>query len=153
MNQPAVTGQHAARRILCVCSGNTCRSPMLQTLLRATLANAGVHDVAVSSAGTGAADGEPASNGAQRAMQRRGLSLADHASRHLHALGLTGITEFWCMTPSHAAAVRALGVPAAMIHVVNAGGGGVPDPFGGDDRDYESCAQVLELAARDIANS
>jgi protein-tyrosine-phosphatase len=138
-------------RILCVCSGNTCRSPMLKALLRAAVANAHRAEVQVDSAGTGAADGEPASLGAQRAMQRRGLSLADHAATNLRKVDLGAYRHFWCMTASHAAAVRALGIPAAQISVVNEGGGGVPDPFGGDDQEYEATAQVLELAAREIA--
>lgn len=139
-------------RILCVCSGNTCRSPMLKALLRAAVANAHRTEVQVDSAGTGAADGEPASLGAQRAMQRRGLSLADHAATNLRRVDLGSYQRFWCMTANHAAAVRALGIPAALISVVNESGGGVPDPFGGDDREYEATAQVLELAAREIAS-
>ena len=138
-------------RILCVCSGNTCRSPMLKALLRAAVANAHRAEVQVDSAGTGAVDGEPASLGAQRAMERRGLSLADHAATNLRKIDLGAYRHFWCMTAGHAAAVRALGIPAAQISVVNEGGGGVPDPFGGDDQEYEATAQVLEMAAREIA--
>ncbi len=140
------------RRVLCVCSGNTCRSPMLETLLRAALVNVQRSDVEVSSAGTGAAVGEPASVGAQRAMQRRGLSLEQHQSRPLRTLQLSQFEQFWCMTPAHATVLRHLGIPDAALHVVNAAGGGVPDPFGGDDDDYEACATVLELAARDLAD-
>ena len=138
-------------RLLCVCSGNTCRSPMLQTLLRAALANAGRTDVEVSSAGTGAGDGEPASEGAQRAMARRDLSLAEHASRHIANVDLATIDHVYCMTSAHAAAVRGRGVPANKISVINAAHGGVPDPWGGDDRAYESCAVVLAEAATRIA--
>ncbi len=137
--------------ILCVCSGNTCRSPMLQTLLRAALRNAKQGGMEVNSAGTSAADGDRASAGAQRAMATRGLSLTGHASRHLQTLDLTAIDLVLCMTDAHAATVRACGVPAAKITVINAAGGGVPDPWGGDDDAYEATAQVLELAARDLA--
>ena len=124
---------------------------MLETLVRATLENAHIDSVVVSSAGTGATDGDHASSGAQRAMQRRGLSLGHHLSRNVRSIDLATYDQFWCMTPSHAASLLAMGVPAAAIHVVNAAGGGVPDPWGGDDDDYEACAVVLELAARDLA--
>lgn len=130
-------------RVLCVCTGNTCRSPMLATLLRAKLGKAAV----VESAGTGAGDGEPASDGAVRAMQRRGLSLAEHRSRALTSVNLVGIDLVLTMSSRHSAAVLALGVPAARVHVVNANQGGVPDPFGGCDADYEACAKVLERFA------
>ena len=124
---------------------------MLETLVRAALVNAHLTSVVVSSAGTGASDGDHASVGAQRAMERRGLNLSHHVSRNVRSVDLATIDQFWCMTPSHAASLLALGVPAAAINVVNAAGGGVPDPWGGDDADYESCAIVLELAARDLA--
>ena len=134
-------------RVLCVCSGNTCRSPMLQTLLRAVLADAKRGDIQIESAGTGAGAGDPASAGAQAAMERRGLSLAEHRSRHVQTLDLTRYDRFLCMTSAHAAAIRSLGVPAQRIAVVNADHGGVPDPWGGDDRAYEATARVLEQAA------
>ena len=137
-------------RILCVCTGNTCRSPMLAALLRARLAASGRSGITVESAGTGAADGEPASVGAGRAMARRGIDLTDHASRHLDTVDLSGIDLVLCMSSAHAAAVRAHGVPPQAIRVVNAEHGGVPDPFGGDDRAYEACALVLESAARQV---
>lgn len=124
---------------------------MLETLLRAALHNAHLDSIEVSSAGTAAIHGEPASDGAQRAMQRRGLDLSHHVSRPLRDLDLKHFDQFWCMTPNHAAVLSGWGVPEELIHVVNADGGGVPDPFGGDDDDYEACAAVLELAARDLA--
>jgi protein-tyrosine-phosphatase len=138
--------------LLCVCSGNTCRSPMLQTVLRAALATAGRTDVEVRSAGTGAADGDVASDGALRAMARRGLSLADHASSHIASVDLAAVDRVYCMTSAHAAAVRSRGVPAAKIFVINADLRGVPDPWGGDDRAYEACATVLEHAAEHIVS-
>jgi len=124
---------------------------MLETLVRAALVNAHNDFVVVSSAGTGASDGDRVSAGAQRAMQRRSLSVSQHVSRNVRSLDLSTFDQFWCMTPSHAASLLALGVPAAVTHVVNAAGGGVPDPWGGNDADYEACAIVLELAARDLA--
>jgi protein-tyrosine-phosphatase len=137
--------------ILCVCTGNTCRSPMLAALLRAQLTAAGRLDVLVESAGTGAADGDPASAGAQRAMARRGLDLDGHVSRNLQEVDLSAVDLILCMSSAHAAAVRAQGVPPQMIQVVQAEQGGVPDPYGGDDRIYEQCAAVLERAAHRVA--
>lgn len=138
--------------ILCVCTGNTCRSPMLAALLARAFAQRGRADVQVASAGTGAADGEPASAGARAAMARRGIDLGGHASRHLAGVALDRIDLVLCMSSAHAAAVRARGMPAQGIRVVNAEGGGVPDPFGGDEDDYETCACVLAGEAERIAD-
>ena len=131
-------------RVLVVCTGNTCRSPMLQALLRA-------RGVDVDSAGTAAAAGDPASDGARGAMFRRGLSLDDHHSTPVTNRDVSLYAQVWAMTPRHAAALRALGVLAAKLSVVNAEDGGVPDPYGGDDQAYEACAVVLERAADAIA--
>jgi protein-tyrosine-phosphatase len=132
-------------RWLVVCTGNTCRSPLLAALLRQKAAAAGLA-LTVDSAGTAAADGDSASAGTIRALARRGIILNDHRSRPLPA-DLSVYDRIWCMTSRHAAAVRALGVPPERLGVVAADQGGVPDPFGGDDGEYEACARVLESEA------
>ena len=51
-------------RLLLVCTGNICRSPMAEAIARRLLESRGREDVAVASAGTAAQDGAPASEGA-----------------------------------------------------------------------------------------
>ena len=67
--------------ILVVCTGNTCRSPMAEALLRDELAKLGI-DARVHSAGTLAWKGG-ASDGAQAAMAERAIDLSAHRSRRL----------------------------------------------------------------------
>ena len=120
---------------------------MLATLLAAELKRRGLETIVVESAGTNATAGQMATTGAQRAVAKRGLDLRGHRSRDLVEVGSNGFDRFLCMTSGHAAFVRSLGVPPQKIEVVNAERGGVPDPFGGTDQDYESTAQVLEAYA------
>ena len=70
-------------KILFVCSGNTCRSPLAEVITRRLLADANRTDVEVSSAGTNAWDGSPASDGALLVGMERGLDLSEHRSRQL----------------------------------------------------------------------
>jgi protein-tyrosine-phosphatase len=127
-------------RICCVCTGNTCRSPMLAALLRRALAGSG-HEVL--SAGVAARPGQPASPHARTCMAARGLDLADHRSRGLDAGLLAGCDCFLCLTPGHAQALQELGVDPARTTVVDQADGGVPDPYGGDLACYEVCARKL----------
>ncbi len=139
-------------RILCVCTGNTCRSPMLAALLEAAVRGKGL-GVTVESAGTAAGQGENASAGALAAMARRGLDLTGHRSRPLVELDLTGYDHIFTVSSRHAAFVRAQGVPAERISVVAADRGGVPDPWGGGDADYEAAAMTLEAEAARLARA
>jgi protein-tyrosine phosphatase len=69
-------------RVCFVCSGNICRSPIAEAVLRRMIDEAGLADrVAVSSAGTGGWHvGDPADPRAMTALRRRGYAL-DHAAR------------------------------------------------------------------------
>src|ERR1041385_7086737 len=68
-------------RILLICTGNTCRSPLAEVLLRRALEEAKVEGVTVESAGTGAFGGEPASEGSYLVALENGLDLAAHRAR------------------------------------------------------------------------
>lgn len=138
-------------RILCVCTGNTCRSPMFALLLRRELAARGIA-ASVDSAGTGAGAGEPASDGARAAMLRRGLDLAEHRSRPVAGLDLALYDRICTVSSRHAAYVRAQGVPPGRIEVLGAAQGGIADPFGGDAAAYEACARELAAEAVRVAD-
>ena len=70
--------------ILFVCTGNICRSPMGEALLRHSLTAAGA-DHPVASAGTHAMDGGPATGHGIEVLGDRGIDLTGHLSRHLNA--------------------------------------------------------------------
>jgi protein-tyrosine phosphatase len=66
-----------------VCTGNICRSPMAEGLLRLRLLERGCTDVDVVSAGTWAYEGNPASVGALDVFRARGWDLEPHRAREL----------------------------------------------------------------------
>src|SRR3989454_7373089 len=70
------------QHVLFVCTGNICRSPLAESLLERALTERGL-EVDVTSAGTGAWDGAPASEGAYLVGLERGLDLSGHRARLL----------------------------------------------------------------------
>ncbi len=141
----------AARvRLLMICSGNTCRSPMLTALTRQALATRGIAGVSVESAGLYAATGDAASAHAVAAMAARGIALDEHRSRPIDQIDLDGVDRIWGLGRGHLAALTTAGLDPGHLRLVNADGGGVPDPYGGDRAAYEQCAAVLERAVDEI---
>lgn len=126
------------KRIVMVCTGNTCRSPMAEALLRAELIRQGVRNVQVESAGVCAVPGAPASAGATEAMRLRGLDLSGHRARRATPQLLEDALAI-CMTSGHLRALRSI-VP----DVQAAAPAEIPDPFGGDLEEYLHCADAIE---------
>ncbi len=93
--------QPASLRILIVCSGNICRSPMAEVLARRKLEEAGFSGFAIDSGGTLDLGEQPAHPHAQRAVRVRGLSLEDHRSRVISAAQLDQATHILVMAPEH----------------------------------------------------
>lgn len=71
--------------ILFVCTGNICRSPMAEGLLRAELSPRSSEFASVGSAGTSTPPGLPASVHSVTALREKGIDIAGHQSRPLSA--------------------------------------------------------------------
>ncbi|MBA2571631.1 MAG: low molecular weight protein arginine phosphatase [Gemmatimonadetes bacterium] len=138
-------------RILFVCTGNTCRSPLAEAVARAELRRRGWEHVEVASAGVAAEPGATASAAAVKVAERKGLNLVrEHRSRLLSAELLGWADLILVMSPSHLAGVDRMGgaEKAALLGDFAAGadgrGSSVRDPFGGDEAVYEATLHELQ---------
>lgn len=138
--------------ILLVCTGNTCRSPMAEVLLKDLIkkkfpaqADSGNKLVHVASAGLSAFPGGPASVEAQTVMEKRGLSLRNHQSNALSEHSLKNADLVLTMTSGHRNAILdQLPEYESKIHLLSSGTGDVSDPFGGSESLYAECASQIE---------
>jgi len=139
-------------RILFVCTGNTCRSPMAEAIARERLRARGWDDVEVRSAGAGAFPGSSPSDGALRVAGRRGVSLEGHKAALLTRREVEWAELILTMSPSHLVRVSELGGGghASLLTAyaegleVAAGAGAIPDPIGGSDEEYAETYERLE---------
>jgi len=139
-------------RILFLCTGNICRSPMAAGILKGSLSPKALAAAEVSSAGVGALPGIPASEHAVTACAEAGFDIRDHRSRPLSGPLLEESDLVLAMEEHHRqAAVRMAPEFADRIHLLSryaehredAPPMGVPDPIGGDLEEYRSVFRII----------
>lgn len=142
-------------RVLMVCSGNICRSPLAAATLRGQLAKAGLdRRVLVDSAGTHSLRGSPPDGRAVRAAARRGYDLAGGRARQVVAKDLERFDRVFAMDDANLGFLLGLkpaaprGRPQRLLDLAPAADGSceVPDPYYGPPDGFERVLDLVEPA-------
>lgn len=132
--------------ILTVCVGNVCRSPMAAGLMRRRLPT-----LEIASAGLDACVGHGADPYVLLLMRSRGIDLERHRARQLRTHHCRLANLILAMEDAHRRAIER-DYPFArgrVYRVGHFGGFDVPDPFGGGQRQFESCLGLIERGVAD----
>lgn len=145
--EKAAMNQFAKPVIAVVCTGNTCRSPMAEVLLRQLVnEKLGSQDaVEVVSAGVAAGNGCEASAQSVEVMRDHGLDLTQHASRMLDDSIVGSADLILTMTRGHRAAILAAWPELnGRVFTLRRDGGDVTDPVGMPVDVYRQCATQIK---------
>jgi protein-tyrosine phosphatase len=154
-----------------VCTGNICRSPMAAVVLVELAAAAALADrsflgehLVASSAGTsGWHAGEPMDPRARSALERRGYRDRGHRAQAFASTWFATTDLVVCMDRGHQQTLLGLARKNAgddrfdgrlvMLRGFDPRAGGavdVPDPYYGDDVDFETCLDMVESGCRGL---
>lgn len=145
------------KRLLFVCLGNICRSPIAEAIARTEFARAGL-DITVASAGTGNWHvGHRADTRAIASAAAQGYDLSAHRARQIEiadftrfnmvlAMDQANLRELSSRCPAPATAELALLLPFAGL----ATPAEVPDPYCGEVEDFERVVKLLREAVQGL---
>lgn len=137
-------------KIIFVCTGNTCRSPMASAILKSKLKKENVDNVIVDSAGIMVEPNSKTSTNTIQALKNMGINIRTRLAKQLTKKMVTKNTLLIPITKAHAEYVKNVAPTKSLSEFSS--GIDLPDPYGQDLVVYEKCAKILDFICDEIVD-
>jgi protein-tyrosine-phosphatase len=136
------------KKILFVCTGNTCRSPIAAAIFNDYIKQNKIDDVIADSAGILAKNSDYASQNAVKALRELNVDIRSHRAKQLTEQLINQSDEIYAMTEQHKNIIeKAFPQSSVKVFLVYPS---IDDPFGGDLDEYRKCRDKIKLAVEKI---
>lgn len=137
------------KRVLFVCTGNTCRSPMAELIFNKKARENSV-DAYAQSAGLCTIEGLLINDNSKEALSELGIQSDFFRSTDIYDLELEDFDLVAGMTKEHTQELEKMISDPKKVVMLNQNSGGIKDPYGGSLEVYKICRDEIDNSLKEI---